>query len=126
MGIYQQAPFPAVFLSGEPEHHRLIIGVENKDEIVIFDLVPVDIGFRYGMAVEEDHQRQGIGIVPVLLVHNRTRMVEPFYLRRIIAFCFRIKELAAVEYGMLQPQMDHFLRKIVKLLAPLIKVPMCP
>ena len=127
--VDHQLPLLAIPFVRQRELDRLVVGVEDQDEVVVHHLVAVPIHLRDIRTVEIDHHRERVRVLPVGHIHDRTGMVEPFGLRDLVHRVARRtagEEAAPMQHRMAQTQVDHLGDERQHLLLRIVEVPIRP
>src|SRR5205085_9641607 len=76
-GVGEDLPPDTERLGREGEVNRLVPGVEEDEERVVLHRLAVPAPLRDGVTIEEDGQRLGEALLPLLVGHLVARRVEP-------------------------------------------------
>ena len=129
MRVHHQLPLLAVSFVGQCELNRLVVGVENQDEVVVHHRIAVEVHLGNIRTVEIHHHREGVRVLPVLHVHDGAGVVEPFDLRNHLGVVARLapgEEATPMQHGVLQAQMNELGHEFQKTLAFLVEIPVRP
>jgi len=103
-GVKADSPLKAVRRGWQDEVDGGAVGVEQHEEVGVDGALAMRIGLGNGLAVQEDHERAGIAVAQVVLVHLGAVRGEPLDVSQVaLAAVGGVagEEATATEYGVL-------------------------